>query len=490
MTKALSITLIGLLMVVCIGATQAAAQAQKPSDLKFPPLKYDPPHPKDFRMEFKNGLVGYIKEDRDLPLFDISAQINFGSLYVPADKTGLAALMSSTMIKGGTATREGSDIEEAINFVGGSLSFRAGERTATLSLSVLSKDMEQGLELFFDVLMHPEFRQGSIDLAKASLISGLRQANDQPNGVLNREYERLLYGEHALTREATQKTYETMTQADLKAAHAQYFFPKNIILAASGDFEKTELKAKIDQFVSGWENKSVRIPIFPKEFPDPEAGVYFIQKQINQGYISIGHLGIEDTDPDYFAVQVMNFILGGGSFTSRITMKVRSDEGLSYSQGSRYRYRWGYPGTFSGFVTTKSSTVGYAISLILDEFNRIRNEPVTDFEMDTAINYYLESFSNSFESGQRTMSTFANLEMTGKPMDYYQTYRDKIRAVTKAKVQEVARKYVRPDQAVIMIVGDFEPCNKGGDKWPGPLDKLGKIHTITLKDPLTGQPLR
>jgi predicted Zn-dependent peptidase len=186
----------------------------------------------------------------------------------------------------------------------------------------------------------------------------------------------------------------------------------------------------------------------------------------------------------------MNFILGGGSFTSRITMKVRSDEGLSYSQGSRYRYRWGFPGTFSGFVTTKSSTVGYAISLILAEFNRIRTEPVSDHEMDTAINYYLESFSNTFESGQRTMSTFANLEMTGKPMDYYETFRDRIKAVDKAKVQEVARKYVRPDQAFIMIVGDFEPCNAGGDKWPGPLDKLGRMHTINLRDPLTGEVIR
>jgi predicted Zn-dependent peptidase len=488
MKKLLSISIILALGFLCV--SPCLAQAQKPSDLKYPPLKYDPPDPKDFRMEFMNGLRGYIKEERDLPLFDISAQIDFGSLYAPDDKLGLASLMSSTMIKGGTATREGTEIEERISFLGGSLSFRAGERTSTLTLSVLSKDMDEGLELFFDVLMHPEFRKAPLDLAKASAIAGLRQANDQPNGVLNREFERLLYGEHPLTRQAIQKSYEAITSADLKAAHAQYFYPKNVILAASGDFAKAELKAKIDKFAAAWKNQSVEMPSYSKEFPEPEPGVYFIQKSINQGYISIGHLGIEDTNPDYYAVQVMNFILGGGSFTSRITMKVRSDEGLSYSQGSRYRYRWGFPGTFSGFVTTKSSTVGYAISLILAEFNRIRTEPVSDHEMDTAINYYLESFSNTFESGQRTMSTFANLEMTGKPMDYYETFRDRIKAVDKAKVQEVAKKYVRPDQAVIMIVGDFEPCNAGGDKWPGPLDKLGGMHTISLRDPLTGEVIR
>ncbi len=486
MKKRLTILFTIGLLVVSLGV----AQVQKPSDLKFPPLKYEPPDPKDFRTEFANGLRGYVHEDHSLPLFNISAIVHFGGLYVPKDKLGLHSVMSDTLIKGGTKTREGSDIEDRINFIGGSLSFRVGDQTSTMSLSVLSEDIDEGLELFFDVLMNPEFREGPLDLAKASLIQRIRQANDQASGVLNREYERLLYGDHPLTWQPTQATYEGITGADLKAVHAQYFFPKNIILAASGDFKKADLKSKINKAVSGWKNKKLNIPTFSKKFPKPEPGVYFIQMRTNQGYISLGHLGLEDTNPDYFAVQVMNFILGGGSFTSRITTKVRSDEGLSYNQGSRFRYIWGYPGTFSGYVQTKSSTVGYAISLILDEFNRIRREPVSNDEMETAINYYLESFSNSFESPQRTMSTFADLEMTGKPTDYYKTYRDKIKAVTKAKVQEVANKYIHPDKAVIMIVGDFEPCNKGGDEWPGPLDRLGKVHMIKLRNPLTGEELK
>jgi len=297
----------------------------------------------------------------------------------------------------------------------------------------------------------------------------------------------LLYGDHPLTWQPTQATYQGITSDDLKSIHSQYFFPENVILSVSGDFDSAALESKINAAVTGWENKTLDLPEFSREFPQPEPGVYFIQQGISQGYISLGHLGLQETDPDYFAVQVMNFILGGGSFTSRIVMKVRSDEGLSYSQGSRFQFHWGFPGTFLGFVQTKSSTVGYAISLILDEFKRIRNEPVSDSEMETAINYYLESFSNRFESPDSTMDAFAELEMTGRPMDYYQTYRDNISAVTKEKVQEVADKYIHPDEAVIMIVGDFEPCNKGGEEWPGPLDKLGKVHRITLKNPLTGE---
>jgi predicted Zn-dependent peptidase len=365
-----------------------------------------------------------------------------------------------------------------------------GERTSTLSLSVLTKDLDEGLALFFDVLRNPAFREEPLKLAKARFVEQLRQANDQPSTVLNREYEKLLYGDNALTWQPTKASYEGITAADLKGFHAKYFSPKNTILAVSGDFSKAALKGKIDKLAAGWRAGTVAFPALPQASPSPEPGVYFIQKAINQGYISLGHLGLEDTNPDYYAVQIMNFILGGGSFTSRITTKVRSDEGLSYNQGSRFSYRWGLPGTFSGYVQTKSSTVGYAVSLIKAEFDRIRKEPVTDAELETAVNYYLESFADNFQSTQTTMSNFANLEMTGKPADYYKTYLAKIRAVTKARVQEVAAKYIQPDKLAVMIVGDWEPCNKGGDKWPGPLDKLGKVHRIDLIDPMTGETVK
>ncbi len=464
-----------------------SAQVSRPEELKFPPLKFEPPKPAEFRMTLANGLRAYVKEARELPIVNIIAIIHTGSLYVPKEKAGLDELLSQCLIKGGTKTRTGSQIEERIDFLGGTLNFSVGERTATLSMSVLSKDLDEGLNIFFDVLMNPEFREDSLKLARDRMIEQMRSANDNPSQVLSREFQKILYGEHPLTYQATKATVESITRDDLKAFHARYFFPKNIIIAAAGDFSREQLKNKINKYVAKWQNRSLSFPGVSKNFPEPEPGVYFIQKKINQGYVSVGHLGIEDTNPDYFAVQVMNFILGGGSFTSRITSKVRSDEGLAYNTGSRFTYRWGFPGTFSGYVQTKSETVGYAISLILKEFERIRQELVSEAEMETAINYYLESFADFFQSPINTMVNFAMLELQGKPMNYYDTYRDKIRAVTREKVLEVARKYIHPDKMVIMIVGDWEPCNKGSEKWPGPLEKLGRVHRVKLLDPLTGQ---
>jgi predicted Zn-dependent peptidase len=483
-------TIIAILALVFVGAGLVLAQAQKPSELTYPPLKYEPPSPKDFRVVYAGGLRAYVQEDKSLPLFNITAIVNCGDFDVPKEKTGLGAILGDQLIKGGTTTKEGPAIEDRIDFLGGSLNFNVQDRTATLSLSVLSKDLDEGLATFFDVLRNPAFREEPLKLAKARMIEQLRQVNDQPSAILSREYERLLYGDNVVTWQPTKASYEAVTAGNLKAFHHHWFSPQNMILAVSGDFDKAALKAKIEKLVAGWTNMKTLPPALPKSFPTPEPGVYFVQKAINQGYISMGHLGIEDTNPDYFAVQVMNFILGGGSFTSRITTKVRSDEGLSYNQGSRFAYRWGLPGTFSGYVQTKSSTVGYAISLINAEFNRIRTEPVSDAEMETAVNYYLESFADNFQSAQSTMMSFANLEMTGKPMDYYKTYRSKIQAVTKAKVQAAATKYIHPDKEIILIVGDWEPCNKGGDKWPGPLDKLGKVHKIALVDPMTGQEIK
>jgi zinc protease len=480
-------TLFFVVALAVLAAGLGFAQAERPSDLKYPQLKYEPPDPAAFRTLFANGLRGYVQADRALPLVNVAALIDFGQIDLPKDKQGLDQLLGETLIKGGTKTREGEAIEERIDFLGGSLSFNVGERTSTLNLSVLSRDLDEGLAIFFDVLRNPEFREGPLHLAKRRMIEQLRQANDSPSRVLAREYERLLYGDHPLTWEPTRKTYEGLTADDLKAVAAGYFFPKNIILTAAGDFDPARLKAKVNTLTAGWTNKPLIAPSFSRAFPEVEPGVYFIQKSINQGYVSLGHLGLEDTNPDYYAVQVMNFILGGGSFTSRITTKVRSNEGLSYNQGSRFTYRWGFPGTFAGYVQTKSSTVGYAISLILDEIDRIRKEPVSDAEMETAVNFYLESFSDSFQSPAMTMMSFANLEMTGKPMDYYKTYRDRFKAVTKARVQEVANKYLHPDKAVILIVGDWEPCNKGSDKFPYPLEKFGKVHRVSLIDPLTGE---
>ena len=330
--------------------------------------------------------------------------------------------------------------EDRIDFLGGTLNFNVGERTSTLTLSVLTKDLDEGLATFFDVLRNPAFREEPLKLAKARFVEQLRQANDQPNAVLSREYERLLYGDNAVTWQPTKATYERHHGGRPQGLPRQVLLAEERHPGRFGRFRQGRAQAQDRQARRGLEGR-MRSSSRRCRRPSRRRSRASIssRRPSTRATSSLGHLGLEDTNPDYFAVQVMNFILGGGSFTSRITTKVRSDEGLSYNQGSRFTYRWGLPGTFSGYVQTKSSTVGYAISLILAEFDRIRKEPGDATPRWRRPSTTISRASPTTSSPpQSTMMSFANLEMTGKPMDYYKTYRSKIQAVTKARVQDVA----------------------------------------------------
>jgi len=458
-----------------------------PSKLTYRALKYDPPKPADYRAVLANGMVVYIKEDHALPTFDMTAIIRTGTIYDPPDKIGLAAMTGAVLRTGGTKNISGDDLDERLDFLGGSIGSFIGKTSGRVSLSLLARDCDEGLRLFADVLMNPAFEEQKIKLYKDQTIDAIKNKNDNPRTVLEREFNKLLYRDHPLVWEETKASIEKITRQDLVDFHAKYFAPNNIILAVAGDFNRTEMLKKIEDAFAGWPKKQITFPPVPPVKIKNQPGVFMIQKDINQGYINIGHFGIKDTNPDIFAINVMNFILGGGSFTSRITSKVRSDEGLAYNTGSRFATEHDFPGTFYGYVQTKSATVPYAISLILNEFKRIQNELVSDEELETAKNYYLDSFPDRFASSIATMTVLANLEYDRFPMDYYDTYRDKYQAVTKQDILRVAKKYIKPNEMAIFVVGDIEKCKAGDEKHPMTLDQLGKITEIKLKDPLTGQ---
>jgi len=349
------------------------------------------------------------------------------------------------------------------------------------------KDADEGLRLFAGVLMHPAFEESKIALYKDQALAALKNKNDNPRGVLGREFDKLLYGDHPSVREETKATIESITRQDLVAFHARCFAPNNVILSVAGDFDRVEMLKRLERVFADWKPREIKLPEIPPVQVKNRPGVFLIQKEISQGYLNVGHFGIQENDPDRFAIDIMNFILGGGSFTSRITTKVRSDEGLAYNTGCTFASRLHFPGTFYGYVQTKSSTVAYAVSLIMDEFKRIREEPVTDDEMETAKNYFLDSFPNRFAGAFSTMEEFARLEYDGYPFDWYETYRKKYEIVTKEDILRVARERIQPDQMSVLIVGDVEACKAGDGKHACKLEDFGPVTEIVLKDPLTGE---
>ena len=325
----------------------------------------------------------------------------------------------------------------------------------------------------------------------------MKQRNDDSRGIERRERVNLLFGETFWrTRMSTKASIDSITRKDLQAFHRDWFHPANFVVAASGDFDRDEMKAELETLFSDWPFKGKKasgIPIDGRAFAKP--GIYIVNKEVNQGRVSILLPGIQRDNPDYYAIQVMNDILGGGGFTSRITNRVRSDEGLAYSAGSSFPGGTYYPMAFFAGFQSKSRTVLFAVSIVFEEMNRIATEPVTDEEMKTAKNSFIQTFPQSFATKGQVAGAFLGEEYTGRAKgnpDYFKNYRANIAAVTKADVLRVAKKYLNPKQAVILIVGDKKTILNGHPDHPVNLKNLtsGGLIDIPLRDPFTLEPIK
>jgi predicted Zn-dependent peptidase len=318
----------------------------------------------------------------------------------------------------------------------------------------------------------------------------MERRNDRTGSIESREWSRLMRGrDHFTTRWSTKASISSLTREDLISAHRRYYHPGNFILAVSGDFNTADLKTKLEAAMAGWESSGEQVPAVPRPAFTPVPGVYMVNKaDVNQGRVSIGHLGIVRGNPDEHAIDMMNDILGGTGFTSRITNRVRSDEGLAYSAGSSFSAGIYYEGLFRAAFQTKSLAAARATQIVIDEIERIRHEEVSEEELETVKNSAVEIFPRYFSSASAVAGTFANDEYTGQDPSFWKTYRDKIRAVTVADIQRVARRYLQPDKLVILVVGNVEEILNGDpDKPEFSFEKLGggKIERIPLPDPTT-----
>jgi predicted Zn-dependent peptidase len=482
----------------CLLSVAAAAFGQQagpipahPRDLKYSPLDYKPPKTADYRQVLANGVVGFFVEDHDLPLVNVSITIRTGSYLDPAGKEGLASATGSQVRAGGTAKYKADDFDEEADFLAANIACSIGDTQGSASINFLAKDTDKALSLFFEMLRNPAFQQDRLDLWKSQQLQQIERRNDRTDSIEGREWGRLLRGEkHFSTTLTTKASISSISREDLLGFFGRYFHPGNFILAVSGDFKTAEMKAKLEQAMGGWAARKEAVPPVPKPGFTPIPGVYMVHKaDVNQGRVSIGHLGIMRGNPDEFAVDMMNDILGGSGFTSRIMNRVRSDEGLAYSAGSSFMPGVYYEGVFRAEFQTKSSTAAQATQIVLDEISRIRTEKVTEEELQTVKNSAIEVFPRFFSSASAIAGTFASDEFTGRDPRYWENYRENIRKVTVADVQRVAAKYLQPDKLVILAVGNVDDILKGDpDKTQYSFDKIrqGKpITRIPLPDPNT-----
>jgi len=468
---------------------QTAAIPDNPEKLVFAPIAYTPPVARDYRVVLKNGMVVYIAEDPTLPLVNIELTLRTGSYLVPAGKEGLAGLTGSQIRRGGTKTMTAEQLDEKLDFLAANVGTSIGETSGRASLNTLRDNLDESLKVFVEMLKEPRFQEDRLALAKEQALQEMKKRNDDSEDVEAREWNVLLYGEgHFSNRFTTAASIQSITRADLVDFHRKYMHPANMIAAVSGSFSKAVMIQKLEAAFAGWPGTAAPVPPVPAEIQTAAPGVYRIQKDVNQGRVSIGLPSVRRDDPDAYALEVMNEILGGSGFTSRITKTVRSDEGLAYSAGSGLRFGIYYPGAFRAEFQSKSRSVSYAASLVLQEIKGMREKPVTAEELDTIKRNLIETFPSTFNSKAQTVAIFAADEYTKRDPSYWQTYRDRINAVTAADVQRVAQKYLVPEKLVVLVVGDQKEIDLGDGKHQTSLEALAegrKVVVLPLRDPLT-----
>ncbi len=446
------------------------------TQLKYPKLR-DVQIPPVERVTLSNGMRVFLVEDHELPLINVSVRIRTGSVYEPAEKVGLASITGQVMRTGGTTTQTGDEIDEKLESIAASVETGIGLNSGSASMSVLKQDLDTGLAILADVLMNPAFRQDKIELAQMQLRSRISRRNDDVGEIAGREFGKLIYGPDSIyARQIEYAAIDTITRDDLVAFHRKFFGPNNSMLAVCGDFNTRQMIQKIEQAFEGWVKIDLDLPTIPQVRYEFRKTVNVIRKEdVNQSNVYFGHIGGLMSDPDYFALIVMNRILGDG-FTGRLFKNVRSREGLAYSVFGAYSANYDYPGQFYAGCQTKSESTVYAIRAMLREVRNMQESEVTDQELALAKDSFLNSFVFNFDTKSEIVNRLMTYEYFGYPADFLQKIKQKVEQVTQADVLRVARKHLQPDKVQILAVG--RP-----DDFDEPLSVLGPVNEIDITIP-------
>ncbi|HZD50282.1 MAG TPA: pitrilysin family protein, partial [Silvibacterium sp.] len=343
----------------------------------------------------------------------------------------------------------------------------------------LTKDEDQVFGIAVDVLEHPAFSDEKLKLAKQQAVAGIIRRNDDASGIAEREAAMLVYGKNSpYAREPEIATVMSVTVADLKAWHAKTMAPNNMIIAVEGDFDSDAMEKKLRDTFESLPRGAAR-PKPSGDFPGPTPGLYTVDKSdVNQSNVWIVGLGTERSNPDYYALVVMNEIFSGG-FGSRLFQEVRTKQGLAYSVDGNYGASYDHPGIFYTTASTKSDTTVKATKAMLDEIGNLRTKPFTDAELTSAKDQLLNSFIFHYDSKEKVLTEAVTLQFYGYPPDFLSKYRAGIEAVTTADLERVAKKYIDPSKLAVLVVGNES-------QFGTPLTdlNLGPAHPIDITIPM------
>lgn len=400
-----------------------------------------------------NGIRVLLLETHSLPMVQIELLVRAGSALDPPGKEGVSSL-AATLLEEGTSSRNALQIADEFDAIGSDFGAAPGFDYSTFSIKILKKDLDRGLALFSDIILHPRFPDEELQRKKTEMINHLKDELDDPDQTASKAFERAVFRNHPYGHapEGEEKSLKTMAREDVERFYGSFYAPRGSILAIVGDVTESEARRLTEKAFGSWHNSAKALPEHPKPPKLSKIETVFVDKDLAQTSIMLGHPGISRNDPDYYTLQVMNYILGGGGFSSRMMINIRENKGLVYGLFSHFDARR-EAGSFSVSLQTKNGSANEAIKEVLQEIRKIRTEPVAPEELQEAKDYLTGSFPLRMDTHAKLANFLINQEFYGLGLDYIDKYTEWIRKVTPQDILRAAKKHLDPDRFILVAVG-------------------------------------
>ncbi len=470
---------VGVILVLVLAAAAVAAAQQRP-DRSAPPKPGPPPALKLPAIEKKalsSGLPVWFVGLRDVPVVHVSLVMRAGSSSDPAGRFGLASL-TAAMLDEGAGSRSALELADAVDFLGANLSTSADWDAAFVELHAPVARLGDALPLMADVVLRPSFDAKELQRVREERVTGLLQVRDDPADLIRFAFARLVYGEkhrYGTLDVGTVASLKGVGVEDLRQFHRTRYVPSTSVLIVTGDIDPATAMPLLERAFGSWAGTTAP-PVAIAEAAQLKAREIFIVDTPGaaQSPVRIGWVGVPRTTADYFALRVLNTVLGG-SFTSRLNMNLREQHQYSYGARSAFDMR-ASAGPFYAEASVQTDKTAEAIREFFSELERIR-KPIPADELERAKNYVAALLPRSFETTESVAGSLAQVFIYNLPDDYFATFTNRIRAVTAADVQRAAERYIQPDRFAVVVVGDRKVIEPGIRNL-----KLGNLRIVAIDE--------
>ncbi len=446
-----AVSFAALLLSLALGPDGAleAQQTEPPEPLRERLLAF--PEHEEFTLD--NGLRVIVLSYGGQPVMSARLYLPGGRAGEAAGQAGLASLTADVITRG-TTTRTAEEIAETIEGVGGSLSASAGQDFLTISATTLTEHRSTAFELLEDVVEHAVFPEEEVELARRQTLSGLQAELGQPQSLASRRFAAIVFGEdHPYGFRATPETVQALGRDDLVEFRDRTVRPEGALLVVAGRVEREEIETLLRRHLGEWTGAGTPLPEPPQPEERDETRIYLVHRPGSaQSVVSLGHLGIEPGNPDYFALQVTNRVLGGGS-DARLFQILREEKGWTYGAYSQFTRPAGR-GHFMAQAEVRPEVTDSTVVEILDQIRRIREEPVPAEELEGAKSFLAGSFPLRLETADQVAGQLASTLLLGLPLEHLTEYPERIREVDAEDVRRAAARYIDPERAAVIVVGD------------------------------------